>query len=131
MLGSVFLAQLVVGGFMRAGLHSHEAAAAELLVVQRRVHRCSRVLFLFQARGTIAQCSLAASGRRGRATLSLIARAMYEHLLVRPRWVGTPPSTYCRTPRLSRTPSTPRSTLLRAVVSAETLLAQSAAGAGA
>jgi hypothetical protein len=52
LLGSIFIAQLVVGGFIRAGLHSPEAAAAELLWFTI-VYILLSVLFLFQARGTI------------------------------------------------------------------------------
>jgi cation:H+ antiporter len=53
LLGSIFLAQLVVGGFIRAGLHSPEAAAAELLWFSIAYIVLS-VFFLFQARGTIS-----------------------------------------------------------------------------
>ncbi len=54
LLGVLFLAQLIAGGILRAGMHSAEAAAAELLWFTV-AYLVLSVLFLFHARTTIAR----------------------------------------------------------------------------
>jgi cation:H+ antiporter len=54
LLGSLFLAQLVVGGFLRAALHSPEAAAAELVWFSV-LYLALSVVFLVHARKTIGR----------------------------------------------------------------------------
>jgi cation:H+ antiporter len=54
LLASLFLAQFVVGGFLRAGLHSPESAATELLWFSA-VYIVLSLFFLFQARGALTR----------------------------------------------------------------------------
>lgn len=54
LLGSLFLAQLVIGGFLRAGLHAADMAEAEMLWFSIAYLALS-VVFLVQARSTIAE----------------------------------------------------------------------------
>jgi cation:H+ antiporter len=63
LLGGLFLAQLIIGGFLRAGLHSPDAAAAEMMWFTDAYIVLS-IFFLFQRRSTIAR--LFARGRHPR-----------------------------------------------------------------
>jgi cation:H+ antiporter len=52
LLAGLFLAQLVVGGFLRAGLHNAQGGETELIVFSA-VYLLLSVVFLFQARKTL------------------------------------------------------------------------------
>jgi len=64
LLGSLFLAQLGISGYLRAGLHSAEAAAAEIFWFSI-LYIVLAFVFLFQARSTIG--AMYARWRRERA----------------------------------------------------------------